>query len=97
MISANASYGNIAQYVDSHWTDFENIESTNLFHVHDHGEGHESETAAGYSEGELSNGTVLDKDASHAAFLEMNEPEDYLKITLPQEEGDDITLWLYRT
>ena len=98
IIGADAKYGNLAQFVDMHNADFEQTEAKTLFHIHPHDGEHVHETAAGMTEGELSGGSVLDKDASTAgtAFLE-TEPEDYIKITLPQEEGDDITLWLYRT
>ena len=99
IIGANANYGNIAQNIDMHFSDFEKTDTKQLFHIHEHDGEHKDETTEGYSGGEISKGTVLDKDESkHAAFLQQ-EPEDYIKITLPIEDDDteDLTLLLYRT
>ena len=97
MIGANATYGNVAECIDSHAEIFADLPSKNFFHVHAHDGEHANETADGYTDGEIPKGTILDKDEStHAAFLE-TAPEDYIKITLPREDGDDINLLLYRT
>ena len=96
MIGANATYGNVAECIDSHAEIFADLPSKNFFHVHAHDGEHANETANGYTDGEIPKGTILDKDEStHNAFLE-TAPEDYIKITLPVEGEADITLLLCR-
>jgi hypothetical protein len=98
LIGATANYGQVASNIDRHFADFENLEPKNLFKIHEHGEGHEEETADGVTDGEITGTTpLLDKEESHAAAFLETAPEDYMVIVLPRESGDDITLWLYRT
>jgi len=97
LVGTNAKVGSIGSNIVGHAGDFEGKESKELFHVHDHtpGDGEDAPTKTG---GEISGGTLLDKEESHAAiFLQQDEPEEYMKIHLPREDGDDVTLLLYKT
>ena len=96
LLSANASYGNIAANIEMHAGDFETVSTKTIFKIHPHDGEQSNETAEGFSGGELIGGTILDKDASGTTLLEMGEEEpEYIKITLPSEDGEDMTLWLY--
>ena len=79
-----------------HAGDFETVSTKTIFKIHPHDGEQSNETAEGFSGGELIGGTILDKDASGTTLLEMGEEEpEYIKITLPSEDGEDMTLWLY--
>jgi len=71
MLGANANFGGIAANIESHLADFENTDTKHIFKVHDHDGEKKGETTEGFTGGEISKGTILDKDESkHAAFIE---------------------------
>ena len=80
-----------------HFADFQVTEDKHLFKIHDHTGEHSNETAEVYSGGEIAKGTLLDHDEPKKATFLQQEPEEYIKITLPREDGEDMHLLLYRT
>ena len=71
MIGVNANYGRIAQNIDNHAEDFSKTECKKLFNIHPHDGEHANETANGYTDGEITQGIILDKaESKHAEFLE---------------------------